>query len=141
MTSIAVRRRENPRYRDRAKAVIIGRMAQGKSMAEVCRRRHMPNKKTVMDWLSNDPTFAENYRDAYRDREQHYFEEIVEIADTEPDPKRAKVRMEAREWTLARMNPKKYGQRIQQEVTGADGGPLQFTTNAADLLGKIRGES
>jgi hypothetical protein len=31
------------------------------------------------------------------------------------------------QWRAAKLAPKKYGEKIQAEHTGADGGPMQFT--------------
>ena len=52
-------------------------------------------------------------------------DEIVEIADTEPDPNRARVRIDARKWYAAKVNKKDYGDRVSAEVSGPDGGPIQ----------------
>lgn len=125
MPTPTVLRRENPRFRERAITVIVGRIADGKSLRSICRKRHMPNKRTVMDWLAADQQFQMAYNLAYREREQVFFEDMVEIADTESNSKRARVRIYAREKTLAAMNPKKYGNRIQQEITGPNGGPVE----------------
>jgi hypothetical protein len=67
-------------------------------------------------------------------------EEILEIADdgtndTYKDDNgnertdqevigRSRLRVDARKWLLAKMLPKKYGDKIQQEVSGPDGEPL-----------------
>lgn len=39
---------------------------------------------------------------------------------------RARFMVAARQWTLARMAPKRYGNRIAQEIMGADCGPLDL---------------
>ena len=36
----------------------------------------------------------------------------------------AKLRVDTRKWALSKMCPKKYGDKIQQEVSGPDGGPV-----------------
>ena len=70
----------------------------------------------------------------------YYAEEIIEISDdssgdelTDEDGKtrinsefvnRSRLRVDTRKWLMARMAPKKYGDKITQEVTGADGTPL-----------------
>jgi hypothetical protein len=57
-------------------------------------------------------------------------DEIVSIADG-PDGEdspvataRDRLRVDARKWVAAKLLPKKYGDRIQQEVSGPDGGPI-----------------
>ena len=40
-----------------------------------------------------------------------YAEDVVEIADNEPDPVKARVRVDARKWIASKLLPKKYGDR------------------------------
>ena len=37
---------------------------------------------------------------------------------------RSKLEVDALKWLLAKLHPKRYGDRVQQEITGAEGGPL-----------------
>ena len=39
---------------------------------------------------------------------------------------RSKLRLEARKWMAGKLRPKKYGDKITQEHTGADGGPVMI---------------
>jgi hypothetical protein len=43
----------------------------------------------------------------------------------------ARVEIDARKWFASKFLPKRYGDRIAQEITGADGGPV--TTMAVQL--------
>lgn len=104
---------------------ICALIADGKSVREACGGKGMPDRGTFNDWRKRTPELQAQYDQARVDREESYFDDIVHIADTVKDPKVAKVRMEAREWCLARMNGKKYGPRVMQEVSGPNGGPLQ----------------
>ena len=45
------------------------------------------------------------------------------------------MQIDARKWVLARMNPKKYGDKFTQELTGADGGPVALVLNGSDING------
>ena len=42
------------------------------------------------------------------------------IADTDPDPNRARVRIDARKWWAAKVNPKKYGERVFNDNTNTN---------------------
>jgi hypothetical protein len=44
-------------------------------------------------------------------------DEIITIADTETDPQKARNRIDARKWWAARVNPKKYGDKLVTENT------------------------
>ncbi|KVP11973.1 hypothetical protein WJ85_17225 [Burkholderia ubonensis] len=100
-------------------------IADGKSVREVCRGRGMPDRKTFLNWSKRTPELRQQYDDACIDRQDAIFDDIQYIADTERDSKRAKVRIEAREWTLARMNRKRFGNHVSNEHSGPDGGPIQ----------------
>lgn len=101
-------------------------IADGKSVREICDLKGMPNRKTFHDWCKRTPELKAQYDEAYHEGDKAIFDDIVYIADTEPDPKRAKVRMEAREWCLARRNRKEYGNHVTEELVGANGGPIQI---------------
>jgi hypothetical protein len=68
------------------------------------------------------------------------FDEIINIADSVEDDlittedgrevvnngviQRDRLRVDARKWVLSKMNPKKYGEKLTQELTGANGKDL-----------------
>jgi len=104
---------------------ICEEMARGKSLRSICNAKGMPDRRTVEKWLSRNAKLQAQYRHAMQLREDHYFDEIVDIADSKADPQKTRVQIDARKWVLARMNPKKYGDKFTQELTGADGGPVQ----------------
>lgn len=131
------------RYSDDVTASIFGRMTEGESLRSICRSPDMPAFSTVMRWILEKPEFAAVYHVAQDVRAQNLADEIVHIADT-PAPgervkifadgstetvisdqvERSKLRIHAREWTLARLSPKRYGNRVLNEITGADGQTL-----------------
>jgi hypothetical protein len=45
-----------------------------------------------------------------------------------------RLQVDARKWIAAKLKPKKYGDKQQTEVTGADGGPLQITEVAWNVI-------
>lgn len=122
--------------------VICQRIADGESLRAICRDENMPAMSSVFRWLADDANsgFREQYAHAREVQAESMAEEILEIADdgtsdTYKDDNgnertdqevigRSRLRVDARKWLLSKMLPKKYGDRIQQEVSGADGGPL-----------------
>ncbi len=100
----------------------------------------MPDKSQVFRWLAIHQSFRDNYAIACEARMSAMAEEILEISDDgsndsylDEDGKartdwdvigRSRLRVDTRKWLMARMAPKKYGDKILQEVTGADGAPL-----------------
>jgi hypothetical protein len=94
--------------------------------------------------LASHAEFRDQYASAREAQADYYAEEIIEISDDgtndwmerqrtdgsteEVENKevlaRSRLRVDTRKWLMARMAPKKYGDKITQEVTGADGAPL-----------------
>ncbi len=66
--------------------------------------------------INENPSIEDLYIRAQASRTELMVEEIVEIADTEPDANRARVRTDARKWYASKMNSKKYGDRIDLNV-------------------------
>lgn len=105
-------------------ARICDMISEGKSLRSICKMSGMPNKSTFFEWLKRDEKLAAQYAEAQQARAEHYFDEIIDIADSKSDPQKTRVQIDARKWVLARMNPKKYGDKFTQELTGPDGGQL-----------------
>lgn len=134
-------------YSRETTTAICVRLGLGESLREICRDENMPTKTTVMRWLAQHAEFRDQYASAREAQADYYAEEIVEIADDgtndwmerqrgdgssdEVENKevlnRSRLRVDTRKWLMARMAPKKYGDRVMQEVSGADGGPLEVT--------------
>jgi hypothetical protein len=131
-------------YSPELTTAICIRLGLGESLREICREEDMPSKTTVMRWLAEHREFRDQYASAREAQADYYAEEIIEIADDGSNDwmerkngsgetyevenhevlNRSRLRVDTRKWLMARMAPKKYGDRITQEVTGADGSPL-----------------
>jgi hypothetical protein len=101
-------------------------IATGGALHRLCEEREgWPNERTVYRWLEANEEFRRKYARA-RDRQgdRMAFETVL-IADEEPDPVKARLRVDARKWLASKLAPKKYGDRQQLEHTGKDGGPIQ----------------
>jgi len=121
--------------------IICQRISDGQSLREICRNDDMPDKATVMRWLGNEKQSA--FRDQYaraRDAQvDHFAEEILEISDDGSNDwmerklpngeatevinhehiARSKLRVDARKWLMSKMAPKKYGDKLDLEHSGA----------------------
>ena len=93
-------------------------IAEGRSVAVICAGPDMPSQQSVYTWLKQDEDFLERYaREAQADK---YFQEIIEIADaaTPETVNVARLRVDSRKFTVARLAPKKYGDHISHDVKG-----------------------
>lgn len=137
---------KKPRATKRTEEVenrIIEGLSKGTPLAVVCREDGMPDVSTVWDWQQKDAEFAQSIARARELGFDAIALEALTIADTPvegiehtdtpegPRIKRAdmlghrKLQVETRLKLLAKWDPKRYGERIAQEITGADGGPIQ----------------
>lgn len=121
---------------------ICARIAQGEALHVFCLEKGFPAESTVYRWLETEPEFREKYVRAREMQAERYAAEIIAIADdstndTQVDKDgnevvnhdhiaRARLRVEARKWTAAKLLPKKYGDVNRTEITGADGAPIQL---------------
>ena len=111
----------------------------------------MPSAPTFWRWLSEDPALVTKYNLALTIRAHIFAEELVSIADdtsgdlvqTEDGPRhdvdhimRAKLRVDTRR-IMSRLLPNRYGDRVRQELTGADGGPVQTPSVVADIQARL----
>ena len=112
------------------------RIAEGESLRSVCRDDNMPDKATVLRWLKVHDEFRDQYTLARELQADHFADEMIEIADDATNDwmerkrkdgsvetvfdnehvQRSKLRVDARKWLMARMAPKKYGDRTTLDV-------------------------
>jgi hypothetical protein len=101
----------------------------------------MPCDNTFDKWCLDENKMTE-YAHAREKRAEVIFEDILTIADDASGDKkyteqgevidsefvaRSRIRIDARKWMLGKMQPKKYGDRIQNEISG------EVTTNIISL--------
>jgi len=107
-------------YLPEVAADICAKLAEGESLRKVCERQGMPNKATVFRWIAQHEEFRDQYAKATDTRADALFEEMFEIADDVPAEAaavaKARLRIDTRKWALARMNPKKYGDKVSQDI-------------------------
>ncbi len=105
-------------WTDERKAVAMDIICEELSTTEVslhklCREfPEIPSISVVMVWLSEDATFQERYARAREKQADIHADSLLEIADTEEDPNRARVRIDARKWAAGKRAPQKYGDKL-----------------------------
>lgn len=122
-------------WNKRWRAEVCSRVAAGNSLRSVCKADDLPSLSTVMKTLADpdEEAFNAAYRLAVEERAEVMFEEIIEIADDTTDDvvegedgtskanhaavQRSRVRIEARKWSLSKMQPKKYGNKLDVDAT------------------------
>lgn len=133
----------------RIKASICERIALGESLRSICDADDMPAMSTIFKWLTEDDSFSEQYARAREAQADALFDDILSIADDGRNDwmqrknaddqnigwvengealRRSQMRIDARKWMAGKLRPKKYGDKITNEHTGADGTPITFQT-------------
>jgi hypothetical protein len=121
---------------------ICERLGEGEPLRQICRDERMPHWTTVYDWKTAHEEFSLRIARAREAGHDAIASDCLQIADdglndtymdedgnkrTDTDViQRSKLRIETRLKLLAKWDPKRYGDRITQEHTGADGGPVQI---------------
>ncbi|MFK3845296.1 terminase small subunit protein [Stenotrophomonas sp. NPDC078853] len=137
-------------YREELAELICDRIADGESLKAICADEGMPHRATVFRWLAVFETFRDMYAHAREEQAETLADEIVGISDEECTTVRAikhgssdddgegntevvfdstavarnRLRVDARKWVAAKLKPRKYGDKIQQELSGPGGGPV-----------------
>ncbi len=106
---------------------ICERLMDGESLVKICSSESMPSRSTVMRWQNSDPDFEAKCARARLMQADLMDDKILDEANAcdEDNYQAAKVRISAYQWRASKLAPKKYGDKVQAEVSGADGGPIQ----------------
>ncbi|MBX9649701.1 MAG: hypothetical protein K2X57_21895 [Xanthobacteraceae bacterium] len=111
----------------------------------------MPAKSTVLRWAAKYGVFATSIARAREFQAESLVEEGLELVDaaTVETVHLVRLKFDARRWFASKVAPRKYGDRLLQEISGPDGGPIETTEHApplppkevalavAELVGKV----
>ncbi len=124
------------------KQVILLRLAEVRYLRSICRDADIPvTPPAVRKAVIADPVFGAQYAQARDLGLDAMAEEILEIADdsrgdwvqkvnkdgsvewvfNHENVQRSRLRCDTRKWYLSKLAPKRYGERIQQEISSPDG--------------------
>lgn len=109
-------------------------LIEGKSITQVCEPEDMPHFTMVYRVMAKDEAFAKEIARAREAQQEAVIDGTVDLADeaTADDWQVVKLRIWARQWRAAKLAPKKYSDKAQVEVTGANGGPVQVQALTVD---------
>lgn len=144
-------------YTPELAAQICTHIADGMSLRAIAAMDGMPHQATIMAWLDGSrPDFSEQYARAREAQADKLAEEILSIADDgrsdtyidaegniKSDPEviqRSKLRVDTRKWLASKMAPKKYGDKLVNEHTGANGGAIQVHSTVTLVRAPVRAE-
>jgi hypothetical protein len=122
---------DQPQPREKIPEILAG-LASGRSLRSVLTDEGMPDMAAFFRWLKADEGLQTAYAAAMEQRADALFDEMFEIADDATNDwmertnkrgetyetlnkeavQRSTLRVDVRKWALARMNPKKYGEKV-----------------------------
>lgn len=150
----------SPQYRPDAVDYICLRVLEGDRLDTIAKDADMPTKATILKWLNNDPGFMQRYLDCLKisalgDAEKMQAiadgestisvekttknsegEDITTILEMPEDVQRSALRVKTLQWRLARLLPKVFGDKVQNEhtLTGDLAKLLKGVDNAGHTL-------
>jgi len=136
---------------------VLERLTLGESARSICRDEHMPGWTTMCKYLIENVDFSNQYARAkqygiearldegyervldesrdviedvvHKENEDGTITEFVKKKSDNTAVQRDKLIIDLIKWEASRLHSKKYGDKIQQEVTGAEGKDLIPTIN------------
>lgn len=110
---------------------ICEQLAIGYSIRTVCKGEDMPSVETFFRWLRSNESFREQYAHAKQEAADAMAEDLLDIADDGSNDwmeihkkdyegwqvngealQRSRLRVDTRKFLMAKMKPKKYGEKL-----------------------------
>lgn len=113
---------------------VFERISKGNALRNILNEKGMPSYSTFYIWISEDEEKSKQYVRACEERQDFMFEEMLEIADKQGQDvtidkdgkevinhnviQRSRLMIDTRKWALSKLNPKKYGDKIDHTSGG-----------------------
>lgn len=144
---------------------ICDRIAKGESLSAILRNNDMPSRPLFYKWIKDNDEKINKYARATEIRSELIFDEMLDIADdglndftkkqidegievevlNSEHIQRSRLRIDTRKWILSKMNPKKYGDKIEvdNKLSGSlsiDLTPTERESRIAELKAKLNAD-
>ena len=117
--------------------IVLERIRNGMSLIKATAGNDPCSDSAFEDWCRKDPQLAGDYARAREERADRIFENLTNIAYTEPNVDEhgkvdsgwvqlQKLKIDTHKWMLGKMQPKKYGDKI--DLT-SDGDKITINVN------------
>lgn len=130
---------------------IIEKIEQGIPIRKILSEPNYPQRKTFYGWLKDDENKITRYARAKELYQDEIFEEMIIISNTpvkeiktierpngteiitSDSPEHRKLQIETRKWILGKLNPKKYGDKLDL-TTGGEQVQQVFVINGKEIV-------
>jgi len=125
-------------YTDEMADRICDAIIEGGALYKICQQEGFPSERSVYQWLERNPEFSQKYTRARELQQDREADNIVVIADEAEDANLARLQIDARKWRASKLAPKKYGDRLDLNHSGAIEtiSDDQLNARLTELLGK-----
>jgi terminase small subunit-like protein len=115
-------------------------IALGSNINRLCETDAFPERQTIYNWFKAHPSFFDNYaraREARADSRVDQIDDVVtDMRAGAIDHNQARVEIDAIKWQAGKENPKRYGDKVQQELSSPDGGTPVLNVVIRSVLDK-----
>jgi hypothetical protein len=106
---------------------VLDGLADGLSLVEICAKPGLPDRRTVQRHIERDADFAARIA---RARELGADAMDAQVADlirnVTPESAAAdRIKLSALQWRAAKLNPRRYSDKVQAELSGPGGGAVK----------------
>ena len=132
-------------------------LAEGRTLISICESDSMPTARAVYRWKRHEEfgkEFSLMLAGAREDQAWHLFEETLKIADEAPSKaygepgtgeagakiQAERERIATRKFFISKVLPKIFGDKMQTEISGPDGGAIQTETKQIELTDELKAE-
>jgi hypothetical protein len=125
MSNIVKRSGRPSSYTDDIADEICERLSSGESLLSITGDDDMPAQSSVYRWLNQYPDFQEKYAKARVAQAHAIAERAAEMASGKfeiTDPSFARLQLDAIKWMAGKLAPKSYGDKVDLNVGGQEGG-------------------
>ena len=121
-------------YSDEIASQVWVLLAAGHSLRKICTDPRNPCRTTIYQWIQDNADFAHQYARAREMGADAWFDKLTELAESvTPETAAAdRVKADILKWAASKLRPRVYGDRVTNEVTGADGGAIKVESVVTD---------
>lgn len=117
-------------YTPERATAILEMVAAGGTRKQICLLPGMPTFATLYRWQMQIPEFHAAMQVAERIGTHFLADECIEIADGPDDPNDKRIRIDTRLRIIGKRNAREWGEKVQNEISGPGGGPIQMVHSA-----------
>ena len=154
----------NKEKKDSAIEIVLDKISDGNSLRSILNdnrdKELLPSRKTFNEWLCKDSILSDQYAQACEERAEALLDEMINIVDDSSNDQidtdlgdgivasrlnseaiqRSRLRYDARKWLISKLNPKKYGDKIDMTTQGekiGESSPEEKAFRLAEILKKV----